>query len=206
MQWRGNPRKHHDDLNSVFFETIVAWKNKSCNLCKRRFCRILVFQIHRRFLRLVGKVRSAGSFFDKKYTTQNALLTKELLNESGARLEHWPRKSLPRLAQPVESDDRLTSTAVWNRQVQVTAESDYERRLYDWSLWAAYDCVLDQKLTFLTYKLDSIWVGVSVLSRYWSTVNPRQNFKAPLHDQKIAVWCAAARIVGPSFSECAINS
>jgi hypothetical protein len=44
---------------------------------------------------LVKKVRSTGSILDKKYTGQNVVM----LDESGARLEHSPRKSLARLAQ-----------------------------------------------------------------------------------------------------------
>jgi hypothetical protein len=45
-------------------------------------------------LRLVKKVRSTGSFLDTKYTTQNAVLTEEMLDEIEARLEHSPHKSL----------------------------------------------------------------------------------------------------------------
>jgi hypothetical protein len=43
---------------------------------------------------------------------------------------------------------------------------------------------------------------------YWSSINPRQTFEVPLHDQKIGVWCAitASRIVGPIVSENIINS
>jgi hypothetical protein len=42
----------------------------------------------------VKKVRSTGSFLDKKYTRQNAVPTKEMLDEIGAKLEHLPHKSL----------------------------------------------------------------------------------------------------------------
>jgi hypothetical protein len=43
---------------------------------------------------------------------------------------------------------------------------------------------------------------------YWSSINQRQTFEVPLHDQKIGVWCArtASRIVGPLFFENTINS
>jgi hypothetical protein len=72
-------------------------KKKSYKSCKRR--------VHHRYpgvripasstiLRLVKKVRSTGSFLDKKYTRQNAVLTKETLDEIEARLEHLPHKSL----------------------------------------------------------------------------------------------------------------
>jgi hypothetical protein len=80
-------------------------KKESCKSCKRRFC-------HRypgvrtpassTILRLVKKVRSTGSLLDKKYTRQNAVLTEETLDETGARLEHSPRKSLAQLAQQAQ--------------------------------------------------------------------------------------------------------
>jgi hypothetical protein len=60
-------------------------------------------------LRLVKKVRSTGSFLDKKYTRQNAVLTEETLDKIGARLEHSPRKSLARLAQQAQ----VSKTTAW---------------------------------------------------------------------------------------------
>jgi hypothetical protein len=53
-------------------------------------------------LRFVKKVCSIGSFLDKKYIRQNAVLTEEMLDETGARLEHSPRKSLARSAQQAQ--------------------------------------------------------------------------------------------------------
>jgi hypothetical protein len=72
-------------------------KKKSYKSYKRRF--------HHRYpgvripasstiLRLVKKVCSTGSLLDKKYTRQNAVLTEETLDETGAKLEHSPSKSL----------------------------------------------------------------------------------------------------------------
>jgi hypothetical protein len=45
-------------------------------------------------------------------------------------------------------------------------------------------------------------------NRYWCSINPRQTFEVPLHDQKIGVCCAitASQIVGPIFFENTINS
>jgi hypothetical protein len=48
------------------------------------------------------KICSTGSFLDKRYTRQNAMLTVEILDESGARLERLPHKSLAQLAQKHE--------------------------------------------------------------------------------------------------------
>jgi hypothetical protein len=77
-------------------------------------------------------------------------------------------------------------------------------------LQAVHDSVLDQKLTFFT---DEAWFHLNGYinaqnKRYWSSINPKQTFDVPLHDQKICVWCAitASRIVGPIFFENTINS
>jgi hypothetical protein len=43
-------------------------------------------------------------------------------------------------------------------------------------------------------------------NRYWCIINPRQTFKAPLHDQKTHVWCAitATRIRSTFFFKIAL--
>jgi hypothetical protein len=159
------------------------------------------------------KVRSTGSFLDKKYARQNAVLTEETLDEIGARLEHSLRKSLARLAQQAQ----LSKTTAWRAtknlhvrpckitQVQVIEEGDYGRRTHfrNWFLQAVHDGILDPKLTCFT---DEAWFHLSwyinaQINRYWSSINPKQTFEVSLHDQKIGVWCAitASRIVGPIF-------
>jgi hypothetical protein len=124
-------------------------------------------------LSLVKKVRSTGSFLDKKYTRQNAVLTEETPDEIGARLEYSPRKSLAWLAQQAQ----VSKTTAWRAtknlhlrlykitQVQVTEECDHRRRIHfcNWFLQAVHDGVLDPKLTFFTDKLGFIWVGTSML-------------------------------------------
>jgi hypothetical protein len=80
----------------------------------------------------------------------------------------------------------------------------------NWFLQAVHDGVLDPKLTFFT---DEAWFHLSGYinaqnNRYWSSINLKQTFEVPLHDQKISVWCAItdSRIVGPIFFENTINS
>jgi hypothetical protein len=64
-------------------------KKKSYSVKEGFTIGILVFvsQLYQRFSDS-WKVRSTGSFLDKKYTRQNAVLTEETLDEIGARLEH----------------------------------------------------------------------------------------------------------------------
>jgi hypothetical protein len=92
--------KYTLEMRIFLYDSYV--KKKSYKSCKRRFRRrypgvripasLMIF-------RLVKKVRSTGSFLDKKYTRQNAVLTEETLDEIRVRLKHSPRKSLARLAQ-----------------------------------------------------------------------------------------------------------
>jgi hypothetical protein len=80
-------------------------KKKSYKACRSRFRRRypgVRIPASSTILRLVRKVRSTGSFVDKKYARQNAVLTEETLGEVGARLEHSPRKSQARLAQQAQ--------------------------------------------------------------------------------------------------------
>jgi hypothetical protein len=94
----------------------------------------------------VKKVPSTGSFLDKKYTRQNAVLTEETLDEIRAILEHSPRKSPARLSQQAQ----VSKTTAWRatknlhlrpykiKQVQVIEECDYRRRTHflNWFLQA----------------------------------------------------------------------
>jgi hypothetical protein len=97
-------------------------------------------------------------------------------------------------------------------QVQAIEEWDYGRRTHFCNLFlqAVHDGVLDPKLTFFT---DEAWFHPNGYinaqnNRYWSSINPKQTFEVPLHDQKIGVWCAitASRIVGPIYFDNTINS
>jgi hypothetical protein len=82
------------------------------------------------------KVRSTGSFLNKKYTAHNTVVTEERRDETGARLKHLLHKSLTPLAQQAQ----VSTTAAWRankklflrpykiRQVQGTEYGDYKRR------------------------------------------------------------------------------
>jgi hypothetical protein len=81
-------------------------------MCKRRFRRRypgVCIPALSMILRLVKKVHSTGSFLDKKCTRQTAVLTEEVLDEIGARLERSPRKSLARFAQQAQ----VSKTTAW---------------------------------------------------------------------------------------------
>jgi hypothetical protein len=139
------------------------------NRVKRRFCHRYP-DVHipasSTILRLVKKVHSTGSFLDKKYTRQNAVLTEETHDEIGARLEHSPRKSLVRLAQQAQ----VSKTTAWRAtknlhlrpykitQVQGIEEGDYGRRTQFCNRFCRqYMMVfLPQNLHFSLMKLGSI--------------------------------------------------
>jgi hypothetical protein len=76
-------------LNSGFFYTIAMWKRNPINSVKEGFAgrypgvRIPASST---ILILVKKVRPTGSFLDKKYTRQNAVLTEETLDKIGASM------------------------------------------------------------------------------------------------------------------------
>jgi hypothetical protein len=178
-------------------------KKKFYKSCKRRFRRRypgVRIPASSTILRLAKKkVRLTGSFLDKKYTRQNVVLTEETLDEIGARLEHSPRKSLARLAQQAQVSKITTWRATKNlhllpykiTQVRAIEECDYGRRTHfcNWFLQAVHDGVLHPKLTFFT---DEAWFHLSghinaQNNRYWSSINPKQTFEVPLHDQKIGV-------------------
>jgi hypothetical protein len=134
------------------------------------------------------------SFLGKIYIRQNAVLTMEKADETGARLEYVPCKSLTQLIQQAE----VSMTTVWRvtiklhllpykvRQVQVNEEGDYQRQTYfcNWILQSVHGSVLGPKPTFLT---DEVWFHLSGCisvqnNKYWGSINPRQIFKVPLHD------------------------
>jgi hypothetical protein len=72
-------------------------KEKCCKLCKRMFCHKCVgvrVPASSVVFELVKTVCSTGSFIDKKYAIQNAVLMEEILHKIGARLEHSHCKSL----------------------------------------------------------------------------------------------------------------
>jgi hypothetical protein len=77
------------------------------------------------------------------------------------------------------------------RQVQVAGEGDYNirRHFYNWFLRAVHDSVADPTLTFFTDKACFHLRGYTNVQNcnLWSTINPRQIFEAPFHDQKIGV-------------------
>jgi hypothetical protein len=66
---------------------------KSCKRSRRRYPGVRI-PASSTILRLVKKVRSTGSFLDKKYTRHNAVVTEEMHDKTGDRLKHSPHKSL----------------------------------------------------------------------------------------------------------------
>jgi hypothetical protein len=121
-------------------------------------------------------------------------------------LEHLACSYLAQLAQDVQ----VLRTTAWKttktlhlylckiRQVQAIEEGNYKRWTHfcNWFLQLVHDSLLDLKHTFFS---DEVWFHLSRYisaqnNRYWSSINLRQTFEVPLHDQKIGVWCAITAI------------
>jgi hypothetical protein len=130
------------------------------------------------------------------------VLTKEKFHKTGAILEHPPHKSLTQLAQQAQVSmitmlkvaRKLCLLPLKIRQVQATEEGYYRGRMYfcNWFLQAVHDGLLNPKLTFFTEEAWFLLTGrISAQNnRYWSSINQRQTFEVPLHNQEIGVWCA----------------
>jgi response regulator of citrate/malate metabolism len=71
----------------------------------------------------VNKLRTTGLLIDKKQKHNSRVLTKEKLDDIGARLEHTPRKSLKHLAQDTgvsKSSARRARELLWLRPYKTT--------------------------------------------------------------------------------------
>ena len=73
----------------------------------------------------------------------------------------------------------------------------------EWIMQSVHDGTVDPSQLIMT---DEAWFHLSGYvhsqnSRYWDIENPHVIHEAPLHDQKVGVWCAvtARRVIGPIF-------
>jgi hypothetical protein len=81
---------------------------------------------------LVNTIRSTGLLIYKKQKQKRRVLTDEKLDDTGARLEHAPRKSLKRLAQDtgVSKSSAKTATKLLNlRPYKNNPRTSYSRSI-----------------------------------------------------------------------------
>jgi hypothetical protein len=96
-------------------------KKKFYKQCKRRIRRkypLVRVQASSTIFELVKQVLSTGSFLDK-YSRQNAVLTEEMLDKIGARLENSPRKSQARISQQAQ----VSKTTAWKATKNVNCHT-----------------------------------------------------------------------------------
>jgi hypothetical protein len=71
------------------------------------------------------------------------------------------------------------------RQDQATEDGDYKRTHFcNWLLWAVHDILLDPKLTFSFTDEASFDVSGYINAQNTSSINSRQTFAVPVHNQK----------------------
>ncbi|KAJ4436824.1 hypothetical protein ANN_16956 [Periplaneta americana] len=147
---------------------------------------------------LVKKFRATRSVLDKKRTCVKRVLSEEMLNEIGHRLERSPTTSSRCVAQQVEVSQ--SSVIGGTKQlklkpykicvVQRLTDPDYHSRLRFcmWSQQTVYDGLLDP--TLILYS-DEAWFHLSGYvntqnNHYWDSENPHRFHEQPLHDNTTA--------------------
>jgi hypothetical protein len=141
------------------------------------------------------------------------VLTKEKLDDIGARLKHTPRKLPKRLAKEIEVSKSIAKRAAQLlklRPYKITSSThalqtcDPASRVHfcSWFLQSVVEGETDPQLTLFS---DEAWFHMQGYINtqnihYWSSQNPHVSHEGPLYPVKIRFWCAvSARIVGPVF-------
>lgn len=169
---------------------------------------------------LVRKWRETGSVENVKKRRRSLARTPEVVSNIQQRITRSPKKSIRRLAQQA-GVSRTTCHRVLKslkmRPYRVTCvqelkQPDKAKRIHycRWLLSMIEEELLDPLLYFMS---DEAWFHLSGYvnsqnTRHWSCENPHIIYEAPLHDQKIGVWCAVSgtRIVGPIFFSSIVNT
>jgi hypothetical protein len=122
------------------------------------------FPIRQTIHTFVNKLRPTGLLIDKKQKHKCQAFTEEKLNDTGAKLEHTPRKSAKCLAQEIgvlKSSARTTTKLLKLRSSKKTAIHalqlcDPASRIHfcRWFLQSVVEGEIDLKLTFF---LDEGW-------------------------------------------------
>jgi hypothetical protein len=147
------------------------------------------------------------------------VLTNENLDDTEARFQHTPRKSLKRLAQETgvsKSSARRATQLLKLRPHKTTAIHALQLRnqacrihFCNWFLQPVIEGEINLQLTFFS---DEVWFHLQGYiniqnNPYWSSQNPHLTQDILLHPVSVGVWCtiSAIRIVGPKFFNEIIN-
>jgi hypothetical protein len=144
-----------------------------------------------------------------KQKHKRRVLTEEKLHDTGARLEHTPRKSLNRPAQETgvsKCGARAETQLMKLRSYKPTLIHALQPRdtasrvnFCIWFLQSVVEGEIDPQLTFFS---DEAWLHLQGYistqdNRYWSSQNPHLTHQGPPHPVRVGVWCgvSARRIV-----------
>jgi hypothetical protein len=150
------------------------------------------------FQNLAKKLRSLGLLIDKKQKHKCQALT-EKLDDTGARLEHTPRKSLKHLAQGTGVSESSARTATqWlklrphkTRVIHAFQPGDPATRVsfYSWLLQSVVEGEINRQLTFY---IDEAFVHLQGYintqnNRYWIPQNPHLTHEVLFHPVEVGV-------------------
>jgi transposase len=155
---------------------ITHVKYGSARNCLHKFCD-KTFPSRQTIHNLVNELRSTGLLTDKRHKHWRRMLTKEKLDDIGARFEHTPRKSLKRLTQEtgVSKSSARTATQLlklWPYKTTIIHalqphDPASRVRFCNWFLQS----VIDPQLTFFS---DEAWFHLQGYintqnNRYWNS-------------------------------------
>jgi hypothetical protein len=148
---------------------------------------------------LVNKLRTTGLLIGKKLKHTRRVLTVKLY-DTGAILEHTPRKSLKRLAHETgvsKSSARTATQLLTLRACKTTVIKALQPRgpanwvhFCSWSLPSAVEGEIDPQLTFFSREACFHLQGYinTQNNRYCSSENEHLTHESQLHPVKIGVW------------------
>jgi transposase len=188
--------RYTSEQRVFLYDTYV--KHGSAGKCRRKF-RDETVPSRQTIHNLVNKLRTMGFLIDKETKYKHRVLTEKKLDDTGARLEHTPGKSLKRLAQGIgvsKSSARTATKLLKFRPHKTTVihalqpcDSASKVRFCSWFLQFVVEGEIDSQLTFFS---DEAWFQLQGYinmqnNRYWTLQNPHLSHEAPLHPVRAGV-------------------
>jgi hypothetical protein len=123
------------------------------------------------------------------------------LDDTGARLELTPRKSLKRLVQKMECQSLVQEGQhnSWSLDPINPVIHAFQPRVpasrvhfYSWFIRSVVEGEMDRQLTVFSAEAWCHLQGYinTQNNRYWNSQNPHLTHEIPLHRVKVGVWCA----------------